>query len=54
MAILTIIYSYNYLQFKDTCSEDKVHANFRYTESSAAWVLIAAIIVFFMVCIANY
>lgn len=30
------------------CSNDSMHPEVRYTESSAAWVLIAAIIVFFM------
>ena len=31
------------------CPEADVHQNVRYTEGSAAWVLIASIIVFFMV-----
>eukprot|EP00731_Ephydatia_muelleri_P027904 Em0019g777a len=32
----------------NTCPSDVVHPTVRYTDSSAAWVLIAAIIVFFM------
>ena len=31
------------------CPEAEVHQSVRYTEGSAAWVLIASIIVFFMV-----
>ena len=31
------------------CAKDDLHENVRYTEGSAAWVLIASIIVFFMV-----
>ena len=43
--------SYNFccMCMQRSCHNESLHPEVRYTESSAAWVLIAAIIVFFMV-----
>ena len=40
---------YSISPVQNACHVDNLHENWRYTEGSAAWVLIASIIVFFMV-----
>jgi hypothetical protein len=46
--VLSMLSSHSYIQQRP-CARADLHENVRYTEGSAAWVLIASIIVFFMV-----
>ena len=48
-----ILYMHKLIFQQRACPESDLHENVRYTEGSAAWVLIASIIVFFMVICEN-